>query len=51
MIMRQLGGWIGLISGVTAISAAAVGRWEWAVSLGVVALAGGFVALWWESRE
>jgi len=49
--MSQLGGWIGLISGVTAISAAAVSRWEWAASLAVVALAGGFVALRWEPRK
>jgi hypothetical protein len=49
--MRRLAGWIGLVSGVTAISAAAVARWEWAAALGVVALAGGFVAWRWEPRE
>ena len=51
MTVRQLAGWIGLVSAVMAISAAAVARWEWAAGLGVVALAGGFVAWRWVPRE
>jgi hypothetical protein len=51
MTVRRLAGWIGLVSGVTAISAAAVARWEWAAGLGVVALVCLLVAWRWEVRE
>jgi hypothetical protein len=49
--MRQLVGWIGLVSAVMAISAAIAARWEWAAGLGVAAVAGGFVAWRWAPRE
>jgi hypothetical protein len=51
MSVRQLAGWIGLVSGVMAISAVALARWQWAAGLGVIVVTCILVAWRWESRE